>query len=99
MDPKMKAKAKKTTSTTTTTPPPRLKVAQGPPPQEKGPGIMERISKTAEDVKGGLYNLLPKAGTKLAFKEENFEPEKKMVGKAQRGVGSYLRGSMGKGGM
>jgi hypothetical protein len=76
---------KEPTSTTTTTPAPRLKKA------EADPSFFER-------AKSGLKSLMPQPG-KLSYNEDTFEPEKKMVGKAQRGVKSYLRGSMGKGGM
>lgn len=58
--------------------------------RKNGEGLMERAST-------GLMSFFqPK---KLSYEEENFEPEKKMVGKAQRGMKSYLKGSMGKGGM
>lgn len=80
-----KKQGKPATSTTTTAPAPRLKKA------EAGPSFLER-------AKSGLKSLLPQPG-KLAYNEDKFEPEKKMVGKAQRGMKSYLKGSMGKGGM
>lgn len=95
---KYKKQGTKPTSTTTSTPPlPRTKKAEAPEP--KGPGMMERAKAGVEKVKSGLFSLLPSAPGKLTYNEESFEPEKKMVGKAQRGMKSYLKGSMGKGGM
>lgn len=88
-----KKQGAKPTSTTTSTPPlPKTKKAEGP-------GMMERAKAGVEKVKSGLFSLLPSVPGKLTYNEEKFEPEKKMVGKAQRGMKSYLKGSMGKGGM